>query len=366
MFRILPKEFDTPIARRLVYAFWIALAVSYYVQDVLSFIIRGGETHWQQALIYTNGWLIWLIATPLVIKLAQRYPIKKEQLTQSILWHVLLGFGVTTVIFIIESVITWWLYKTFFYPPSVLQRWFGDTLYKTTLNLVIYFFIVVVVQIIQAFIDNQKVQQQAAELKAQLSSARLQTLKMQLNPHFLFNTHNAIISFLHRNESETGINMLLKLSDMLRLTLETKADLIPLSKEIEIIHLFLDIQKIRFGERLQVSINIENAVNECLMPTFFLQPLVENAIEHGIAPVSDAGVLTINATKKDNKLVITIEDDGVGYAEKENRQGIGLTNTIERLKQLYDEQYVFSIEKKHPKGSIVTIEIPIIVMSYER
>ncbi len=355
----LPKEYNTPTARRVVLAFWLALAISYYVQDVLSFMIRGYEPHWKQALIYINGWLIWVFAMPCVIKLAIRYPIKNERLTQTILLHVGLGFVLTTAIYLIESVITWWLYKTYFLPESVLQRWFGDTLYKTTLNLVIYFFIIIVVQIIEAFKENQKTQQQAAELKEQLTSARLQSLKMQLNPHFLFNTHNAIISFLHRNEREMGINMLLKLSDMLRLTLETKADLIPLSKELEIINLFLDIQKIRFGERLNIVISIEKDLANCLVPTFLLQPIVENAIEHGITPVSDASQLTIKAVKNDAQLVITIADDGVGYVPNGKKNGIGLTNTMERLKQLYGRNSVFSIEKKLPKGTLVTIKIPI-------
>lgn len=359
MFRLLPKEYDTPVAKRVVYAFWITLAVSYYVQDILSFIIREYEPHWTQALIYTNGWLLWLIATPFVIRLAQRFPIKKEKLTQTILRQVLLGFAVTMVIYLIESIVTWQLFRTFFLPQSVLQRWFGDTLYKETLNLVIYFFIVMVVQIIDAFIENQKVAAQAALLKEQLTSARLQSLKMQLNPHFLFNTHNAIVSFLYRDERETAINMLLKLSDMLRLTLETKADLIPVSKEIDIINLFLDIQKIRFGERLNIVITIENDLNNCLVPTFLLQPLVENAIEHGIAPVSDAGKLTIKAVKNAAQLVITVADDGVGYVPNGKKNGIGLTNTIERLKQLYGENAVFSIEKNAPQGTLVTIKIPV-------
>jgi LytS/YehU family sensor histidine kinase len=144
----------------------------------------------------------------------------------------------------------------------------------------------------------------------------------------------------------------------LRLTLETKADMIPLSKELDIINLFLDIQKIRFGERLIVTINVEEALNNCLVPTFLLQPIVENAIEHGIAPISDAGQLTINVYRMDNQLVLTITDDGVGYNYNENRNGIGLTNTMERLKQLYAKNYTFSIEKNTPKGTIVTIKIP--------
>ncbi len=359
MFHILPKEYDSPLARRVVFAFWLALAISYYVQDVLSVMIRGGQAHWLQSLIYTNGWLIWAIAMPFVIRLAQRYPIKKEKLVSTILIHVALGFIVTTIIYLIESVITWVLFKTFFYAPSVLQRWLGDTLYKTTLNLLVYFFIIIVVQIIEAFKANQAVQQQATQLKEQLITARLQSLKMQLNPHFLFNTHNAIISFLYRNEREIGINMLLKLSDMLRLTLDTKADLIPLSKELDIINLYLDIQKIRFGERLKVSIDIENQTLNYLVPTFILQPLIENAIEHGIAPVSDAGQLAIKAVQNKGQLLISIPNDGVGYTPNEQRQGIGLSNTKERLKQLYDEKGSLSIEKNTPQGTLVTIKIPI-------
>jgi two-component system, LytTR family, sensor kinase len=153
--------------------------------------------------------------------------------------------------------------------------------------------------------------------------------------------------------------MLLKLSDMLRLTLETKADVIPLSKELDIVNLFLDIQKVRFGERLIVTINVENDVNNCLVPTFLLQPIVENAIEHGIAPISDAGQLTINAYKMDHQLVLTITDDGVGYTNNGKREGIGLANTKERLKQLYGEKQDFSIQKQGTKGTIVTIKIPL-------
>jgi len=185
-------------------------------------------------------------------------------------------------------------------------------------------------------------ERQAVRLEASLSEARLQALKMQLQPHFLYNTLNSISELMH-HDIDGADRMITRLSDMLRLVLEGGADpLVPLQKEIELLAAYLDIQKIRLQDKLRLTLEVDPAARTVLVPHMILQPLVENAIRHGIARRLDPGLLSVRVWCADGSLQVEILNDGPGQAAPPaGPMGIGLSNTRSRLEQLYPDRFVF-------------------------
>jgi two-component sensor histidine kinase len=180
-------------------------------------------------------------------------------------------------------------------------------------------------------------ERRSLELEANLVKSRLQALTMQLQPHFLFNALNAIAALVHSNP-DAADEMLAALSDLLRLTLETSREHeLPLRRELEFVERYLLIEHVRFGDRLQFELDVAPETEAALVPTFLLQPLVENAVRHGLEPRSGNGKLVIRARRENGSLRLSVEDNGVGLSEEKSaREGIGLANTRARLHELYD------------------------------
>lgn len=202
----------------------------------------------------------------------------------------------------------------------------------------------------------------AAHLETRLVEAQLQSLQRQLQPHFLFNTLNAI-SGLMRTDVDAADRMMDGLGDLLRITLRSAhVQEVPLKDELEMLQKYLDIEQVRFGSRLAVTMQIEPETLSALVPNFLLQPLVENAVRHGIAPHTRPGRIDIRAAREDRRLTIAIRDNGDGVATHYLallNTGVGLTNTRARLDRLYrsDHAFVFS----NDGGFCVTVSIPFIV-----
>ena len=200
-----------------------------------------------------------------------------------------------------------------------------------------------------------------SQLEAQLTRAQLQALKMQLHPHFLFNTHHAILALMLKHENETAIKMLTRFSDLLRLTLDNTGDqTVSLKQELEFLHCYLEIQKMRFQDRLRVHMDIDPQVLSAQVPNLILQPLVENAIQHGIASHSSAGLIEVTALRENDRLKLEVCDDGPGLPEDlaALKEGIGLSNTRARLTELYGDAYHFDLSNRTATGLRVTIKIP--------
>ncbi len=217
-----------------------------------------------------------------------------------------------------------------------------------------------------AFDYYQKFRRQELEavyLQTQLVQAQLNTLKMQLQPHFLFNTLNTIVSLVRQENLKTAIEMLSGLSDLLRQTLSQKdQQQVNLVSEIQFTESYLELEKKRFGERIEVSIKIDPAARLALIPTFLLQPLVENAVYHGLSKKRSAKSLKITVNKNDNRLKLMVYNDGPQLSENfvlERSSGVGLSSTVERLSQLYGNAFSLSIYNR-AKGVELTIEIPFI------
>ena len=203
----------------------------------------------------------------------------------------------------------------------------------------------------------------ASQMKTRLASARLEALKMQLHPHFLFNTLNSILPLVFR-DSEAAARTVVRLADLLRLSLQNESsDLIPLRKEIELLQVYLEIQQTRFQDRLTVKLDVEPGIGDALVPNLILQPLVENAIKHGIAARPGAGRIEIQARRQgEGRLGLLVRDDGPGPAPGGRRgggEGVGLRNTRDRLELLYSGDHEFSFDAAPGRGCAVSLVFPL-------
>jgi len=203
-------------------------------------------------------------------------------------------------------------------------------------------------------------ERRAAELEKLLSQARLRALQMQLNPHFLFNTLHSISSLMH-TDVEAADRMIARLSDLLRQALDTTdAQEVPLRQELDFLRRYLEIEQTRFGDRLKVALDIAPDTLDARVPNLILQPLVENAIRHGIEPHARVGVIELRARQSHGTLRMEVRDNGGGLpAEAGDRERIGLTNTRARLLQLFGEQFHFELSNPPTGGTLVALSIPL-------
>ncbi|HEX7020704.1 MAG TPA: sensor histidine kinase [Gemmatimonadaceae bacterium] len=206
--------------------------------------------------------------------------------------------------------------------------------------------------------ETRRLQAEAAELHAQLADARLNALRTQLNPHFLFNTLNAISTLVERDPR--GVRrMIARLSDLLRHTLDERDEQeIRLAREMEMLRRYLDIMEVRFQGRLALSIESDPALDDALVPNLVLQPLVENAFQHGLAGMEGTGKLAVRAVRDGDELVLTVQDNGPGVSNDRLREGVGLSNTRARLAQLYGERQRLLLSSAPGGGALVEVRLP--------
>jgi two-component system LytT family sensor kinase len=231
---------------------------------------------------------------------------------------------------------------------------------RTQFTVPIYLCIVCICWVMGHFQESGERERRTLELEARLSQANLQALKMQLQPHFLFNTLNSISSLVHENPKAAD-DMIGSLSQFLRTTLEVSTqNEVPLRKEVEFVDHYLEIQQTRFGDRLRIDRQIDPAVMDALVPPLILQPLVENAIRYGVESRETGGTLILRATREGDSLRLEISDDGEGFSGQILRagNGIGLSNTKARLQELYGDRHQFIITARRPAGACVKVQIP--------
>ncbi len=228
-------------------------------------------------------------------------------------------------------------------------------------GVIVYWGIIIVGQGLEYYRDLNDEKVRVAQLSAQLSDAQLTALKMQIHPHFLFNTLNSIATLIHE-DAEAADLMLTRLSDFLRMTLKNSGEsIVLLEKELDFVKTYLDIEKVRFEERLTVEIIADESILSVKVPNLILQPLVENSIKHGLSNKISKGFLRISAQNYENRLLIEIEDNGQGLKgfqfDKDATNGLGLTNTYARLQQIYGNNFSFTISGNET-GTLVKLDLP--------
>ena len=305
---------------------------------------------------------IWFALSPLILFLTNRFPFESTKWKISLPVHIVAAI----VVALFQQAIDAFLLTRLGYPPGREFASFGEA-YQYFVFVNLHFSILIylgVVGIKSAYSYYQKYREQelqASQLEARLAQSRLQVLKMQLHPHFLFNTLNAISELIYK-DAESADRMLTDLSDLLRLSFENlEVQEIPLKQELEFLEKYLEIEQMRFQDRLTVKMNISTDTLDASVPNMILQPLVENAIKHGIAPRSSGGRIDINAIRSNGHLEISVRDDGIGvpFGDLDNLpEGVGLTNTRRRLRHLYGDHHQFGLEKLDAGGLGVNLEIP--------
>jgi two-component system LytT family sensor kinase len=228
-------------------------------------------------------------------------------------------------------------------------------------DFVTYWAIVGVAVAVHYYRETRSRELMASRLQSSLNAARLDALRGQLNPHFLFNTLNGITTLALKRDHDSVVRMLDRLSSLLRMTLDgNQAQLLPLSRELQLTDLYLEIQQMRFGERLTIRRNIDPAALDVQVPAMVIQPLVENALQHGISARPGAGEVTIGAWIAGDSIVLEVRDTGPGFTGgAPTRQGIGLANTRARLEQMYGSAHRMDLSTAEEGGAVTRLTIPL-------
>ncbi len=332
---------------------WLLFTLMVSVISWAGTVLRGRTFDVANSLVWNCGFLLWAGLTFVVASLARRFPIERRQLARGLALHV--GLGVTVVLAALTLELALNLALAQLWPDALRPNGLvGLIAYKFHVYFLVYWMVVGATRALDYYTRFQASQLLAAQLETQLAQAQLHALQMQLHPHFLFNTHHSIISLMLKNETAAAIAMLTRLSDLLRSTLRRKNRQVgSLRDELDALDLYLGIQRLRYRERLKVVTDVDPAVLDQEVPSLILQPLVENALQHGIDAMSDGGTLELSAQCRGGSVSIAIRDSGPGVSPDFNvaaTQGIGLRNTRDRLERLYGPTHRFTVRRISPGG----------------
>jgi len=359
--------------------YWSGFTLLGYVQATMYWSLQSGQglTRAETLEVLLRG-LLWFAGTPLILYLAHRFPLTAWRPTGRLLRHLTVHFVAQ---FVLNLLIVGLCYGLLYRLLGLVtgRTWGPDgvwasMLVRSSLSLTLYMLLVLGYSVVAhtyriQVLHHQNTRYELAneQLNAQLSSAQLQALKMQLNPHFLFNTHHAIVGLILEHENERAIAMITALSDLLRAVVANgDAQLIPLREELQFVQQYLRIQHIRFQDRLHVQLTIEADTHDCLFPQFLLQPLVENALVHGVEELAGEARVVIGARREGEQLVVEVRDNGRGATRppgprrpgRPDGRGVGLSNTQARLDKLYHGRAQLVFTQPAEGGTAVVLRVP--------
>lgn len=345
---------------------WLIIACACLVPAVLSALGSyvnsrfgpRGIVDWPAVFFAASLWIFFGLLSPFIYVLARRFPIKRENLSRTIVVHffgalvlcvtwVSLGVGLSAI-----------MSRR---PPqeAFLRYYTSYILVSLPWSMFLYFTVLGCVMAFAYYREARERESQQARLAAQLSEARLGALRMQLNPHFLFNSLNAIAVLVRDQKTAEASQMLELLSGVLRQVLQSgNRQEVTLDEELRFLEKYLAIEQVRFSDRLQVRWSIEPALRDALVPEFILQPVVENAIRHGLAKRSDAGLIELKAQENSGSLQLSVQDDGPGYRPTSNR-GVGIANTRARLKTLFGDAGELEMLNVESGGTMAKLCLPL-------
>lgn len=310
--------------------------------------------------LFYLGWsfYLWAVLTPLALWLARRYPIDAGTWKYSLLLHLAFSVCLTIAQLSLEASLHWMRAGQDWSLSAALGHYLRQ---HTQIGFLIYWLVVIAAQFYRMHDQSRKRQVHAAQLEARLAEAQIDNLRSQLHPHFLFNTLQAIATLIPE-DPEAAEDVVLQLSQLLRLSLdEMHTHEVPLSREVDFLQHYMAIQQRRFGDRLRCEVQINSALLNCAVPTLVLQPLVENAIRHGISTHKEEDVVTIRAFENCGRICLEVINLNSRLEEEPERlfsRGVGLSNTRLRLQQLYGREQSFSLFELDPKGVCVRLLIP--------
>ena len=347
---------------------WTLFGVFFALQNYLNAAYLGHPASFLFSLVVwlTCGYA-WALLTPAVIYAADRFPLERGKLKRNLPIHLC----ASVIAAVLHLSIYIFIQQNFFgnpqNRPSFWQAFQRLSVVEFHVDLLTYFILVGIWhlrEINRRYVERERetarLALRSSQLETRLAEARLDALKMQLQPHFLFNTLNSISVLMRAGEAETANKMLIKLSELLRAALKSESSQeVSLKDELEFLRGYLEIEQMRFQDRLTIDFAVENETLDAQIPNLILQPLVENAIRHGIAPRAEKGRILIESRRENGFVALSVSDNGAGmqdFADANN--GIGLKNTRERLEKLYGERQKFEIISGARGGFEVKIKIP--------
>jgi signal transduction histidine kinase len=343
-------------------------AVAFVLWTILAFLSAAGAHVYTASMGSPESWaqllawnitisFVWSLLTPPIYALARRFTFERGNWQRILPLHlaasIAITFAAACVIVWLEPFVTW--------TPEAHIPFVAHVLSRAFMDFQRYWYILLITQAIGYYAKYRERELESSQLEAQLAHAQLEVLKIQLEPHFLFNTLNSIAA-LARNDGPAAEHMTLQLADLLRFSLDAMGvHEVPLSRELTMLQKYIDIQQTRFQDRLQVEMDIAPGTLSALLPNMILQPLVENAIRHGIGPRRAPGHIRIRSRQVFDELWMEICDNGLGltcFGGVVPPEGVGLRNTRGRLQQLYNHDHRLTLEDAPGGGCIVKIHIP--------
>ena len=364
------RPIRVPRSLLVVWVAWTAAGAFFITRESLMLLYRGQRVPWVPISV---GWLasvyIWAALTPAILWAGRRWPLEGDRPAR---WRHAVGHaGLSALLSVGASVIEAPVLVAIGASPLPGSSWRALVPVLLAYSFhggVIQYWAVLAIQALlrsrQRALARERealeLQVARTELARQLTATQLSALKMQLQPHFLFNTLGAIMVLVQQGQRVEAEAMLARLSDLLRLVVdEVHMQEVPLWRELEFLRLYLSIEEVRFEDRLRVRIATEPHLSEAMVPHMVLQPIVENAVRHGLGQSEEAVSIDIAARRINGQLVLTVSDDGPGCAEGGlERKGVGLTNTDNRLRALYDGAASLRVERRAPRGVRVTVALP--------
>ena len=308
------------------------------------------------------SWLPWALATPLVIAVARRYPIFRGISVGTICMH-LAAFAAVSAVTETWSTGLQMVFNPWGDPqrPTFVDTWTMMCLYQIVTFLIAYALIVTVTFVMDAKASMARQMTEAARLNEELSKAQLAALRRQIDPHFLYNTLNSIAGLVRDQLNDAAVSMIVGLSEFLRRSSQdSHRSQVALQEEVEYLQRYLDIQKVRFGERLQVSVDIPEQLLRAQVPNLLLQPLVENAIKHGIAQRVAGGTVRVAGACHDSRLCLSVYNDGPNLPTdwEAAPTGVGIRNLRTRLQILHGDESELQLRRANSAGVEVVVMLP--------
>lgn len=360
---------DTPAKSRRKWIFsllvWTFLLLLFATQNHVTFQLAGRPLTWlEHVQRELPGWGIWALLAPFAFAVAQRFPVLGRHRLRNLLLHAPMAL---LFLMLHATLYTGLLHLVPLRPDIMMSTLSYTDLVAAIMQANFAFFLLIYGGIITAFhvLEYQRVLQarelQASILQTRLANAQLDLLRMQIQPHFLFNTLHSVSALMAR-DVQSARRMITNLSDLLRLSID-RDDVheVPLQEELTFLGRYVEIQEMRFGDRLRVTYDIAPETQNLLVPQLLLQPLVENALQHGIAKHARAGCVRIQARRAEGTLCVSVQDDGPGSGENSYgvlSEGVGLSNTRARLEKLYGAAHQLIAGNAPEGGFRVLIHLP--------
>ncbi len=348
-----------------VIAVWLVLSLISASQRYADSLQSSSPVGFSEFLLWSLAiWSYWALATPLIFSLAERIPLSKGRLGFATLAHSALSllFGLTHIA--IFALLGMLFGRS---RPGVTTTFiaeFGRGLRAFLyVELIFYWAILGAAVARDSFRKYREREARARELETQLGQARLEALRMQIQPHFLFNALNTVAMLVRNNERGPAVQMVAGIGELLRSTLDdTSGQEVTLAAELGFVRRYLSIEEFRFPDRLRVEVDVPEELLSASVPNLILQPLVENAIRHGVAKRTSSGLVRIAARRNNGWLELSVEDDGPGLStdwQPSAERGVGLRNVRARVEQLYGSQQEFVIQNLEPEGTAARLRIPL-------